>query len=134
MRVFVELLRKRVGSPLSLASLARDLAVSPTTLRRYLDILAALYVVIVVKGDGSVRFENAVAVLLQHRMHQLADRGVAGGAPGGRALRLQRRSGTLLRKTDHTKTNPIADMVELVVATTSRAATGRPITPVAASQ
>jgi DNA-binding GntR family transcriptional regulator len=73
MRVFVELLRERVGSPLSLASLARDLAVSPTTLRRYLDILAALYVVIVVKGDGSVRFENAVAVLLQHRMHQLAD-------------------------------------------------------------
>jgi hypothetical protein len=98
MRVFVELLRERVGSPLSLASLARDLAVSPTTLRRYLDILAALYVVIVVqpwhrniarallqapkvyfndtglvKGDGGVRFENAVAVLLQHRAHQLAD-------------------------------------------------------------
>ena len=40
MRVFFELLRERVGSPLSLASLARDLAVSPTSLRRYLDILA----------------------------------------------------------------------------------------------
>lgn len=49
MRVFFELLRERVGSPLSLASLARDLAVSPTTLRRYLDILEALYVVIVVQ-------------------------------------------------------------------------------------
>ncbi len=48
MRVFVDLLRERVGSPLSLASLARDLAVSPTTLRRYLAILQALDVVIVV--------------------------------------------------------------------------------------
>jgi hypothetical protein len=98
MRVFVELLRERVGSPLSLASLARDLAVSPTTLRRYLDILAALYVVIVVqpwhrniarallqapkvyfndtglvKGDAGVRFENAVAVILHHQVHQLVD-------------------------------------------------------------
>ena len=98
MRVFVDLLRERVGSPLSLASLARDLAVSPTTLRRYLDILAALYVVIVVqpwhrniarallqapkvyfndtglvKGDAGVRFENAVAVILHHQVHQLVD-------------------------------------------------------------
>jgi len=48
MRAFFELLRERVGSPLSLASLARDLAVSPTTLRRYLEILEALVVVIVV--------------------------------------------------------------------------------------
>jgi len=98
MRVFVELLRERVGSPLSLASLARDLAVSPTTLRRYLDILVALYVVIVVqpwhrniarsllqapkvyftdtglvKGDAGVQFENAVAVMLRKQVHHLVD-------------------------------------------------------------
>ena len=98
MRVFVELLRQRVGSPLSLASLARDLAVSPTTLRRYLDVLVALYVVIVVqpwhrniarsllqapkvyftdtglvKGDAGVRFENAVAVMLRKQVHHLVD-------------------------------------------------------------
>ncbi|MEB3332025.1 MAG: ATP-binding protein [Synechococcaceae cyanobacterium] len=98
MRLFVELLRERVGSPLSLASLARDLAVSPTTLRRYLDILQALYVVIVVqpwhrniarallqapkvyfsdtglvKGDPGVRFENAVAVLLARHVHGIND-------------------------------------------------------------
>ena len=96
MRVFLDLLRERVGSPLSLASMARDLAVSPTTLRRYLDILAALYVVIVVhpwhrsiarallqapkvyfsdtglvNGDAGVRFENAVAVLLRQHAHHL---------------------------------------------------------------
>ncbi|MFN5463697.1 MAG: ATP-binding protein [Cyanobacteriota bacterium] len=98
MRVFFELLRERVGSPLSLASLARDLAVSPTSLRRYLDILQALVVVIVVqpwhhniarsllrqpkvyftdtglvKGDAGLRFENAVAVMLHKQAHFIGD-------------------------------------------------------------
>lgn len=98
MRVFVELLRERVGSPLSFASMARDLAVSPTTLRRYLEILQALVVVIVVppwhrniarailqapkvfftdtalvKGDPDLRFENAVAVMLSKHAHFLSD-------------------------------------------------------------
>ena len=49
MRLFVELLRSRTGAPLSLASIARDLAVSPVTLRRYLDILEALFIVFVVR-------------------------------------------------------------------------------------
>ena len=49
MRLFVELLRSRTGAPLSLASIARDLAVSPITLRRYLDILAALFIVFIVR-------------------------------------------------------------------------------------
>jgi predicted AAA+ superfamily ATPase len=90
---------------LSLASLARDLAVSATTLRRYLDILEALYVVIVVqpwhrniarallqapkvyftdtglvKGSDGVRFENAVAVMLTKQVHFLSDtRGLEAG-------------------------------------------------------
>ena len=49
MRLFVELLRSRTGAPLSLASIARDLAVSPVTLRRYLDILEALFIVFIVR-------------------------------------------------------------------------------------
>ncbi len=89
MRTFAELLRERVGSPLSLASIARDLSVSPTTVARYLEILKALYVVFtvhpwhrniarslskspkvyfydtgLVRGDDGTRFENAVAVML----------------------------------------------------------------------
>jgi hypothetical protein len=89
MRVFFELLRERVGSPLSLASMARDLAVSPHTLKRYLQVLEALFIVFVVtpwhrnvarallqtpkvyfhdtglvRGDDGVRFENAVATML----------------------------------------------------------------------
>ena len=92
MRLFTELLRQRVGSPLSLASMARDLQISPITLKRYLDILEALYIVFVVRpwhhniaratlqapkvyffdtglvrGDNGIRFENLVAChLLKH--------------------------------------------------------------------
>ena len=98
MRVFFELLRERVGSPLSLASMARDMAVSPNTLRRCLDILQALYIVFtvqpwhhniarallqapkvyffdtgLVKGDDGVRFENAVATMLLKQVHWRQD-------------------------------------------------------------
>jgi predicted AAA+ superfamily ATPase len=86
MRLFAEMLRSRVGSPLSIASLARDLNLSPMTLAKYLDILQALFIVFVVRpwhrniaratlqspkvyfydtglvlGDEGVRFENLVA-------------------------------------------------------------------------
>ena len=98
MRLFVELLRERVGSPLSLASIARDLAVSPATMKRYLDILQALFIVFtvqpwhhniarailqspkvyffdtgLVRGDQGVRLENAVAAMLLKHVHFLQD-------------------------------------------------------------
>ena len=49
MRVLLDLLRDRVGSPLSLASLGRDLQLSQPTIKRYLDILQALYIVFLVQ-------------------------------------------------------------------------------------
>lgn len=98
MRLFVELLRERVGSPLSLASIARDLAVAPATLKRYLDILQALFIVFtvhpwhrnvgrailqtpkvyffdtgLVRGDQGVRLENAVATMLLKQAQFLQD-------------------------------------------------------------
>ncbi len=98
MRLFVEMLRERVGSPLSLASLARDLQVSPTTLSKYLEILEALYVVFVVRpysgniarallqtpkvyffdtglvsASAGARFENACAAMLLKHAHYLQD-------------------------------------------------------------
>ena len=98
MRLFVEVLRERVGSPLSLASIARDLQVSPTTLAKYLDVLEALYVVFVVKpfhrnvarailkapkvyffdtglvrGAEGARFENACAAMFLKHAHYLHD-------------------------------------------------------------
>ncbi len=98
MKMFVELLRERVGSPLSLASIARDLAVSPTTLKRYLEILQALFIVFtvhpwhhniarailqapkvyffdtgLVRGDQDARLENAVAGMLLKQADFLRD-------------------------------------------------------------
>lgn len=98
MRLFVELLRERVGSPLSLASIARDLAVAPATLKRYLDILQALFIVFtvhpwhrnvarailqapkvyffdtgLVRGDQGIRLENAVAGMLLKQADFLRD-------------------------------------------------------------
>ena len=86
MRLFAEMLRSRVGSPLSLASMSRDLNVSPITLKKYLDVLEALFIVFIVRpwhrniaratlqapkvyfydtglvmGDQGVKFENLVA-------------------------------------------------------------------------
>ncbi|MFZ4119204.1 MAG: ATP-binding protein [Polynucleobacter sp.] len=98
MRLFIELLRERVGSPLSLASIARDLAVSPTTLKHYLEILKALFIVFtiqpwhhniarsmlqmpkvyffdtgLVRGDLGIRLENAVAGMLLKQTDFLRD-------------------------------------------------------------
>jgi predicted AAA+ superfamily ATPase len=92
MRLFADMLRSRVGSPLSLASIARDLNLSPVTLKKYLDILEALFIVFTVRpwhrniaratlqapkvyfydtglvlGDIGARYENLVAcALLKH--------------------------------------------------------------------
>lgn len=98
MRVFVDMLRSRVGSTLSLASLARDLQISPTTLGRYLEILEALHIVFTVRpfhrniarallkepkvyffdtglvlGDEGARFENACATMFLRHAHFLRD-------------------------------------------------------------
>ena len=48
MRILLEMLRSRTGSPLSYNGLAQDLAVSPTTVRKYIDILEALHIVFLI--------------------------------------------------------------------------------------
>lgn len=49
LRLLLDVLRERTGSPLSIASLARDLALAPNTVARYLDILRALFIVFTVQ-------------------------------------------------------------------------------------
>lgn len=98
MRLFAQTLQQRVGSPLSIASISRDMAVSPKTLTRYLEILEALYIVFTVRpwsrnitratllqpkvyffdtglvqGDAGVRFENLVACHLLKATHWQQD-------------------------------------------------------------
>ena len=103
MRLFAEMLRSRVGAPLSIASLARDLNLSSVTLAKYLDILQALFIVFVVRpwhrniaratlqspkiyfydtglvlGDDGIRFENLVAChLMKNVQWQQDTRGAA---------------------------------------------------------
>ena len=102
MRLFAEMLRSRVGSPLSLASIARDLHIAPATLGKYLAILEALFIVFVIRpwhrnvaratlqapkvyfydsglvlGDAGLCYENLVAcALLKHVQWQHDGQGV----------------------------------------------------------
>lgn len=98
MRLLVELLRRRVGSPLSYASVAEDLKIAPNTARRYVEILEALHIVFLVRphhanlaraiqkepklyfydsgyvqGDEGVRVENTAAVCLKKHADYCAD-------------------------------------------------------------
>jgi hypothetical protein len=92
MRHLLELLRLRVGSPLSYRSLAEDLQMAPNTIKKYVSILESLYIIFLVKpfhkniarsimrepkiyfydsgfvkGDEGLRLENTCAnCLLKH--------------------------------------------------------------------
>jgi uncharacterized protein len=92
MQLIFNLLRRRVGSPVSYQSLAEDTAVSPATVKKYIEILEALYMVFrispfskniarsllkepkiyffdtgLVDGDAGAQLENLTAVcLLKH--------------------------------------------------------------------
>jgi uncharacterized protein len=97
-RHLVELLRQRVGSPLSYVSLAQDLQLSPNTVKKYIAILESLYIVFLVrpfhkniarsilrepklyffdsgylKADEGVRLENTCAVCLLKHVQYLCD-------------------------------------------------------------
>ncbi len=94
MRLLLELLRERIASPLSIASLARDLQLAPNTVTKYLDILEALYIIFRVRpyhhnvarailkepkvyffdtayvgGNIGVKWENACAAMLLKHTH-----------------------------------------------------------------
>lgn len=88
-RLVFELLQGRVGSPVSYSSIAEDVAISPNTVKKYIQILEALYIVFrvtpfshniarsllkepkiyffdngLVQGDEGAKFENFVASCL----------------------------------------------------------------------
>jgi hypothetical protein len=97
-RLLVELLRGRVGSPLSYTGLAGDLQIAPNTVRKYVAILESLCIIFLVRPfhsnisravlkepkayffdtgailrDEGARFENACAVCLLKHVHFLRD-------------------------------------------------------------
>ncbi len=90
----IQLLRRRVGSPISYSSLARDLQCSDKTVKRWLTILENMYVLFKVPpfhkniaraiqktpkfyfydtgqvlGDQGVRLENTIACAIQKELH-----------------------------------------------------------------
>lgn len=96
--LLVEVLAKKVGLPISYESLARDIEVSPNTIKRWIGILESLYVIFVIspyynkiqrgikkqpkiyffdtgyiKGDESQRLENLVACSLLKYIHFYED-------------------------------------------------------------
>jgi len=98
MQLTMELLRRRIGSPVSISSLAQDVACSPNTIRKYLEILEALFIVFrvtpyhhniarsllkepkiyfydtgMVKGDEGLQFENLMAVSLLKHVNAIED-------------------------------------------------------------
>jgi len=98
METLIQLLRKRVGSPLSFSSLARDLETSDKTIKRWLTILENMYIIFRVTpyhrniarsllkapkfyfydtgqvvGDPGIRLENLVACALLKEIHYLED-------------------------------------------------------------
>ncbi|OGF46395.1 MAG: hypothetical protein A2452_00940 [Candidatus Firestonebacteria bacterium RIFOXYC2_FULL_39_67] len=98
MKLLLELLRKRVGSPISYSGLAVDMQVSPVTVKKYLQVLEDLFIIIVVHpfhqniarsilkepkvyfydtgyvdGDEGIKLENTVAVSLLKHVQYLQD-------------------------------------------------------------
>lgn len=98
MQLLLDLLRARVGSTISYTALAGDIGVSPTTIRKYIQILEALYIVFrvtpctkniarsllkepkiyffdtgMVVNDPGKRFENMVAISLLKYVYERND-------------------------------------------------------------
>ena len=97
-RLVFELLRERVGSPISYTSIAEDVLISSNTVKKYIQILESLYIIFrvppfskniarsllkepkiyffdtgLVKGDLGVKFENLVAVCLKKHVYAKID-------------------------------------------------------------
>jgi predicted AAA+ superfamily ATPase len=89
LKLCLELLRSRVGSPVSYSSMARDIGIAPNTVKKYIQVFQELYIIFpvspfseniarsllkepkiyffdtaLVDGDEGIKFENLVALAL----------------------------------------------------------------------
>lgn len=98
MKVLLELLRTKIGSPVSFNSIANDLQVSPNTIKKYIQILESLYVIFLItpfhkniarsilkepkiyfydtsfiEGNAGIKLENTCALTLLKNVQFLYD-------------------------------------------------------------
>jgi uncharacterized protein len=78
--ILVEMMRERVGSPVSYSSLARDLQVSVPTVKHWLQILENLYVIFPVRPYH----RNVARSVLKEPKYYLLDNGAVEGGEGAR--------------------------------------------------
>jgi predicted AAA+ superfamily ATPase len=78
MRLLLELLRSKVGSPVSYTSIAQDLQIAPNTVRRYIDILESLCIVFTVRPFHA----NVARALLKEPKLYFYDSGFVQGGEG----------------------------------------------------
>jgi uncharacterized protein len=78
MRLLLELLRSRVGSPVSYTSIAQDLQIAPNTVRRYIDILETLCIVFTVRPFH----KNVARAILKEPKLYFYDSGFVNGGEG----------------------------------------------------
>jgi len=99
LRLLLDMLRERVGSPIVISNIARDLQVAHKTIKLWLEVLERMYLIFIVRpytrsgprsilkppkvyffdngdviGDQGARFENLVASSLLKRIHFLEDK------------------------------------------------------------
>ncbi|HEY9886600.1 MAG TPA: ATP-binding protein [Vampirovibrionales bacterium] len=98
MKLLLELLRRRVASPISYSSLAQDIGIAPNTVKKYIEILESLFIVFrvspyskniarsllkepklyffdngMVVGEEGQKLENLVAVSLKKHVYGIND-------------------------------------------------------------
>jgi len=78
MKLLLELLRSRVGAPVSYTSIAQDLHLAPNTVRRYIDILESLCIVFTVRPYHS----NIARSILKEPKLYFYDSGFVQGGEG----------------------------------------------------
>lgn len=78
MRLLLELLRSRVGFPVSYTSIAQDLQIAPNTVRRYIDILEGLFIVFTVRPFHT----NVARAILKEPKLYFYDSGFVQGGEG----------------------------------------------------
>lgn len=94
MRLLVELLRTRVGSPLSFRSIAEDLQIAPNTVRKYMDILESLHIVFLIRPFHT----NVARAILKEPKIYFYDTGYV---QGGEGIKLENTCANCLLKHVH---------------------------------